>query len=136
MKRITPKKRRKVLHPKNIACWVGAFVRHDSRMSIHRGLASPPIPMERLIDRYIEDVKAEGLRGNPKAMVTLRREMEAALLKVWDISTGDDGMVQNAELLERILKAGKEWFTIPSATIHFAGSGFNEKDLTTRGSIT
>jgi DNA repair photolyase len=136
MKRVTPKRRRTVLHPKNVACWVGVFVRHDSRMSIHRGLASPQFPVERLVDRYLEDVQAEGLRENPEAMVSLRREMEAALLKVWDISTGDDGMVQNAEPLDRIFKGGKEWFTIPSATIHFAGSGFNEKDLTTRGSIT
>jgi DNA repair photolyase len=45
-------------------------------------------------------------------------------------------MVLNAELLEHRHKGGKEWFTVPSATILNMGSGFIHKDLCKAGTVS
>jgi DNA repair photolyase len=45
-------------------------------------------------------------------------------------------MVQNAELLEYKHKGGKDWFTVPSATILNIGSGFIHKDLCEAGTVS
>lgn len=137
--KITPKRLRKVKNPKNVECWVGSFVRRAPPSSDPLGLPSPPVPIEQILDRYLDDVEAEGLRDIPKSMEELRRAMEVALRKVWDITTGDDGMLHDIDLLDFKHdggKGGKVWLTVPSATVLNMGSGFIHKDLCEAGTIT
>lgn len=126
--KMTPKRRRKFLDPKNLSAWSDAFIRRVS--------GAAPVALEVIVERYLVDTKASLLREEPNSMESLRRGMAEAMLKTWDIIIGEDGMSQGTQLLEFGHLGGKVCLTIPSMTILNIGSGFNEKDMTTRGSIT
>jgi DNA repair photolyase len=126
--RITPKRRRRFLNPKNLGAWAGAFIRRESE--------SAPILLDSIIHRYLADTKAGLLAAEPASMSSLRLGMMEAMKEVWDIRTGDDDMVQNAQVLEFMHRGGKAWFTIPSGTVLNTSSGFIHKDLCEAGTIT
>jgi DNA repair photolyase len=125
---ITPKRRKKYLARKNIKTWVGLFARRDT--------AATPIPLDLLVNRYLEDTKAVHLSEDPEAMATLRQEIAGEMQRVWDIETEDEGMVHQAQLSDWLFKGGKNYFTIPSATVLNMGSGFIHKDLCSAGTLT
>jgi len=125
---ITPKRRRKLLAEKNHRAWVGVFVRRDPNAT--------PIPIDRFVDRYLEDTKAGRLFNAPEFMEALRRGLAEAMRHHWALVPGDDGFVHGARLFDIEKRGGKYCFTIPSATILNMGSGFIHKDLCTAGTIT
>jgi DNA repair photolyase len=126
--KITPKRRKRFLEPKNIAAWIGAFIRRD--------LAAAPVALDLIVNRYLEDTKAGDLRDEPKSMESLRQGIVDAMLKTWDLQTGDDDMASNARLLDFLHKGNKSWFTIPAGTVLNTGSGFNHKELSEAGTLT
>jgi hypothetical protein len=125
---ITPKRRKKYLAKRNLNAWVGIFLRRDT--------AATPIPLDLIVDRYLEDTKAVLLREDLEAMATLRKEIAGAMQRAWDIETDDEGMVHQAQLNEWLFKGGKNYFTIPSATVLNMESGFIHKDLCSAGTLT
>jgi DNA repair photolyase len=126
--RITPKRRRKYLAEKNLRTWVGVFVRRDPN--------AEPIPIDRFIDRYLEDTKMNFLREDPKSMESLRQGLAEAMWHHWALKPADDGLVHGARLSDFVKRGGKFYFTIPSATILNMGSGFIHKDLCSAGTVT
>lgn len=126
--KITPKRRRKFLAPRNLRAWVGVFVRRDPN--------AEPNPIDRFIDRYLEDTKASRLHDEPESMAALRRGLAEAMRHQWDLEPGNDNVVHGARLFDIEIRGGKYCFTIPSATILNMGSGFIHKDLCSAGTIT
>lgn len=126
--RITPKRRRRFLNPKNLKAWASVFIRRD--------LEAAPILLDSLIDRYLADTKAGLLADEPALMSSLRLGMMKAMEKVWDIRTDNDDMVHNAHLLDFKYRGDKAWLTVPSGTVLNTGSGFIHKDLCEAGTIT
>ena len=125
---ITPKRRRKYLDPRNIKAWTDTFVRRDPN--------APPMPLDAIIDRYLEDTKAGNLRDETESINSLRRSIAKEMLETWYVRTCDDDMVHGAQLLKFVRRAGKVWLTIPSGTILNTGSGFNHKELSAAGTLT
>jgi DNA repair photolyase len=125
--RITPKRRRKFLNPLNLKAWIGAFARRDPN--------SAPMSITTIVDRYLDDTHATGLKEEPASLEMLREGLGAVLAEVWDIRV-EAGIVQGATILDRVRKGGKEWLCIPSATVLNLNTGFNHKLLSTTGTIT
>ena len=124
----TPLRRRMLLDPKSVRAWTDAFIRRDD--------AAEPVPLDIIVQRYLQDTNSVLLAQEAEAMAALRSIMAEALMRAWTISVDSNGLVHGAACLELKHHGGKICLTIPSATILNSASGFNEKDLTTRGSIT
>lgn len=126
--RLTPKRRRRLLNPRNIRAWVGAFIRRDP--------AGAPVPLGLIADRFLDDTKSRLLGNEPGSMASLREGLAKAMRTVWNIKTGNDDIVHNVRLLEFSHRGAKAWFTIPSDTVLNTASGFIHKELCDAGTIT
>ena len=126
--KVTPKRRRELLKQNNIEAWIGTFVRRDDGIT--------PIKFDDLLVRFLDDTKAASLGNESDFMEQLGNTFADALTKIWDLQVSINGDIPNAKVVEATHIGGKLSISIPSATIHYEKSGFNEKDLTTRGSIT
>ena len=73
--KITPRRRWRFLDPKNI----NAFVRRDT--------AAAPVPLDLIVDRYLEDTRADLLRREGQSMAALRWGIVAAMPHTWVTST-------------------------------------------------
>ena len=121
-------RRRMLLDPNNVKAWADAFIRRDA--------AAAPVAIEEIAQRYLKDTGSVPLVHDASAMAALRETMAEAMRQTWGVVVDDNGMAQGAACHEPLRLGGKICLTIPSATILNTKSGFNEKDLTTRGSIT
>ena len=126
--KLTPKRRRTVLKPNSVKAWVGTFVRRDP--------GAAPMQLDEIVNRYLEDTRAGGLRNDSASMEALRQGIAQALSRVWDIGADGQSLVSIAQLQAFMKMGGKACFTIPSATVLNIGSGFSHKELCDRGTIT
>ena len=114
-----------LLEPNNVKAWAGTFIRRDA--------TADPVPIEEIAQRYLKDTGSDPLAHEASAMEALCATMAEAMMQMWGVVVDDNGMAQGATCLEPLRLGGKVCLTIPSATILNSASGFNEKDLTTRG---
>ncbi|TAE92034.1 MAG: hypothetical protein EAZ81_04050 [Verrucomicrobia bacterium] len=125
---MTPKTRRFLLDPKSIKAWSDVFVRRNDD--------SPGIHIDELVARYVSDTNSETLSQDAKSSELLYTAMKKAIKSTWDLEVDENNIVKGSVCLKPIFMGEKMILSIPTATILNIASGFNDKDLTTRGSIT